>query len=133
MRHGGLEEALLKWFKQARTSAINFDGNILREETVEIAEMLGIENFTASNGWIGHFRARHGICYRQVKGKAASVNPAYIENWVVLLPCIINAYEPRYVYNADELGLISKVQPTKSLSMKGESCHGTKVSKQRRN
>lgn len=65
-RHGQLEEALLKWFKQARTSSINFDGSILQEKALEIADILGIDDFTVSNGWITHFCTRHGIAYRQI-------------------------------------------------------------------
>ncbi|KAM7283587.1 tigger transposable element-derived protein 6-like [Ixodes scapularis] len=126
-----LEDALLKWFKQARASGVNFDGSILREKAMEIADIMGIEDFAASNGWMDRFRVRHGISYRQVNGEAASVNPADIENWISLLPGVVNAYAPRDVYNADELGLFFKVQPTKSPSLKGESCHGGKVSKDR--
>ncbi|KAG0417050.1 hypothetical protein HPB47_005912 [Ixodes persulcatus] len=108
-KHGELEDALLKWFKQARASGVNFDGSILREKVMEIADIMGIEDFAASNGWMDRFRVRHGISYRQVNGEAASVNPADIENWIALLPGIVNAYAPRDVYNADELGLFFKV------------------------
>ncbi|KAK8766565.1 hypothetical protein V5799_006661 [Amblyomma americanum] len=128
-RHGELEEALLKWFKQARASGVNFDGSILREKAMEIAGVLGIDDFTASNGWISRFRARHAIAYRQVNGEAASVNPADIENWISLLPGILNAHDPRDVYNADELGLFFKVQPNKTLCLKGDDCHGGKGKK----
>ncbi|KAK8785987.1 hypothetical protein V5799_007648 [Amblyomma americanum] len=125
-RHGELEEALLKWFKQARASGVNFDGSILRQKAMEIADVLGIDDFTASNGWISRFRARHAIAYRQVNGEAASVNPADIENWISLLPGILNAHDPRDVYKADELGLFFKVQPNKTLCLKGDDFHGGK-------
>ncbi|KAL1484703.1 hypothetical protein MTO96_032422 [Rhipicephalus appendiculatus] len=82
-RHGELEEALLKWFKQARASGVNFDGNVLNEKALEIADVLGIDDFTASNGWISRFRARHGIAYQQQNGEAASVNPADVDNWLL--------------------------------------------------
>ncbi|KAH7979793.1 hypothetical protein HPB49_011088 [Dermacentor silvarum] len=78
--HGELEEALLKWFKQARASGVNFDGSVLKEKALEVADLLGIDDFTASNGWISRFRARHGIAYRQVNGEAASVNLADVAN-----------------------------------------------------
>ncbi|KAM7304477.1 tigger transposable element-derived protein 6-like [Ixodes scapularis] len=96
---------------------------------MEIADIMGIEDFAASNGWMDRIRLRHGISYRQLNGKATSMNPADIENWISLLPGIVNAYAPRDVYNADELGLFFKVQPTKSLNLKGESCHSGKVNK----
>ncbi|KAH7975727.1 hypothetical protein HPB52_004647 [Rhipicephalus sanguineus] len=54
-RHGELEEALLKWFKQARASGVNFDGSVLKEKALDIADVLGINDFTASSGWISRF------------------------------------------------------------------------------
>lgn len=63
---------------------------------------------------MARFRVRHDISYRQVNGEAASVNPAENENWVALLPGIVNTYAPRYIYNTDELGpcgTTTKVQP----------------------
>ncbi|KAH6921440.1 hypothetical protein HPB50_000588 [Hyalomma asiaticum] len=79
-RHGERKEALLKWFKQAWASGINFDGSVLKEKALKVADILGIDDFTASNGWISRFRARHGIAYWQVNGEAASVNLANVRN-----------------------------------------------------
>ncbi|XP_037576660.1 major centromere autoantigen B [Dermacentor silvarum] len=87
--HGELEEALLKWFKQARASGVNFNGSVLKEKALEVVDALGIDDFTTSNGWISRFRARHGIAYRQVNGEAASVNLADVDKWLSLLPTII--------------------------------------------
>lgn len=101
----------------------------LKEKALEVADVLGIDDFSASNGWISRFRARHGITYRQVNGEAASVNLADVGKWLSLLPTRIDSFHPRNVYNANELGLFFRVQPSKSLSMKGESCQGGKVSK----
>jgi hypothetical protein len=39
-------------------------------------------------------------------------------------------YEPRDVYNADEIRLFN-VHPDRTLAYKGESCHGRKHSKER--
>ncbi|KAL1418186.1 hypothetical protein MTO96_026197 [Rhipicephalus appendiculatus] len=54
-KYGNLDDALLTWFKQARAASINFDGSILREKAMEIADRLGITDFAASKGWIDHF------------------------------------------------------------------------------
>lgn len=51
-RHRELEEALLKSFKQARASGVNFDDSVLKKKALEIADVLGIDDFTASNGRI---------------------------------------------------------------------------------
>ncbi|XP_040358278.1 tigger transposable element-derived protein 6 [Ixodes scapularis] len=130
-KHAKLEEALLVWFKQARASCVNIDGGILREKAQEIADRLDIADFTCSNGWVDRFRKRHGISYRAVSGEAASVDPICVEAFKSSLPSIIAEYHPRDVFNADEAGLFFNVQPTKSLSLKGEACHGGKSSKER--
>ncbi|KAL1437462.1 hypothetical protein MTO96_048850 [Rhipicephalus appendiculatus] len=63
-KYGTLDETLLTWFRQARAAGINFDGSILREKAMEVADRLGITDFAASNGWIDRFRKRHGIAYK---------------------------------------------------------------------
>nr|XP_050037916.1 tigger transposable element-derived protein 6-like [Dermacentor andersoni] len=73
-KYGNLDESLLTWFKQARAAGVNFDGSILREKAMEIADRLGISDFAASNGWIDRFRKRLGITYKTVSGETASVN-----------------------------------------------------------
>lgn len=126
-----LDEAVFTWFKQARAGGVNFDGTILREKALEIADKLGIDGFTASNGWIDRFKNRHGITYRTVNGEAASVDIATVDTWKNHVASLIEGYEPRDVFNADEAGLFFRVQPAKTLSLKGEACHGGKCSKER--
>lgn len=110
---------------------VNFERSILREEAMENVDIMGIEDFTASNGWMGPFCFCHGIFQYQANGEAASLNMADIENWVALLPGTVNTYASRDVHDADELGLLFEVQSTKSPSLKRESCHGRKVTKKR--
>jgi hypothetical protein len=43
----------------------------------------------------------------------------------------LEGYEPRDVYNADEMGLFFNVLPDRTLAYKGETCHGGKHSKDR--
>ncbi|KAH7980775.1 hypothetical protein HPB49_019131 [Dermacentor silvarum] len=82
-RHGELEEALLKWFKQVQISGVNFDGSVLKEKALEVAD-LGIDDFTAYNGWISRFRARHGIAYRQANAKGFTTDEMVVQ-WYRLM------------------------------------------------
>lgn len=129
--HVQLDKAVFEWFKQARAAGVNFDGTILREKALEITDKLGIDGFCASNGWIDRFKNRHGLCYRTVNGEAASVDTETVEAWKETVVSIIKDYEPRDIFNADEAGLFFKVQPSKTLSLKGKACHGGKCSKER--
>lgn len=126
-----LDEAVFTWFKQTRAGGVNFDGTILREKALEIADKLGIDGFTASNGWIDRFKNRHGITYRTVNGEAASVDIATVDTWKNHVESLIDGYEPRDVFNANEAGLFFRIQPAKTLSLKGEACRGGKCSKER--
>lgn len=44
---------------------------------------------------------------------------------------ILNSYEPRDVFNVDEMGLFYKELPSKTLAYRGEACTGGKRSKER--
>ena len=49
--------------------------------------------------------------------------------WLESLLSLLEGYEPRDIYNADETGLFFNVLPDRTLGYKGESCHGGKHSK----
>jgi len=95
-----LEENLVEWLHQARSSNIPVNGPILKEKGEQIAKLLKIDDFTASQGWLDRFKHRHGISYRQISGEAD------ISTWSEnVLPKLLAAYSPEDVYNADEFGL----------------------------
>ncbi|KAH7961811.1 hypothetical protein HPB52_012244 [Rhipicephalus sanguineus] len=113
-KYGNLDDTLLTWFKQACAAGINFDGSILHEKAMEIANRLGITDFTVSNGWIDHFRKRHGIAYKtpskssSLKGEACHGGKCSNDRLTVLLyynvdklkPWVIGKYRnPRYFKN----------------------------------
>lgn len=119
VKYGTLDETLLTLFRQACAASINFDGSILREKTIEVADRLGITDFAASNGWIDRFRKRHGIAYKTVSGEAASVSIKTVEDWKSTLSSVIEGHESRNIYNAYETGLFFfRVKPSKLSSLK---------------
>ena len=56
-----IDEALFQWFKETTTKSVPLSGTILIEKAQEFAARLGVNNFTASLGWLGRFKERHGI------------------------------------------------------------------------
>lgn len=126
-----LENMVKEWFVNTRAANLPVDGKLLREKALHIATRLGIDNFTASNGWIDRFKKRHNIVYNTVCGESRSVDGATVEDWKNRLPSLVQEYEPRNIFNADETGLFYNLLPSKTLSFRGESCHGGKHSKQR--
>ncbi|XP_025416874.1 tigger transposable element-derived protein 6-like [Sipha flava] len=95
------------------------------------AEVHGLNDFKASNGWLEKFRKRHNISYKSVCGEASAVDRIAVDDWKKKLPNIIDKYEKRDIFNADETGLFLKVLPNKTKAFKNETCSGGKVSKER--
>ncbi|XP_048006503.1 tigger transposable element-derived protein 4-like [Leguminivora glycinivorella] len=126
-----LENVLVEWLHQARALNLPISGPILCEKARKIAENLQITDFTESNGWIDRFKNRHGIVYRQISGESETVAESDVDTWLTTLPALIQNYEPRDIFNADEFGLFFKLMPDKSYVFKGETCHGGKASKER--
>jgi len=51
-----IEEAVSLWAEQAIHDGITFNGNILQNKAKKLAELMGIRNFLASDGWLFKFR-----------------------------------------------------------------------------
>ena len=66
---------------------------------------------------------------KKLAGESAEVSVESTDAWLESLPSLLEGYEPRDVYNADETGLFFNVLPDRTLAYKGESCHGGKRSK----
>ena len=130
--HTDIEDALLLWFKQARSLGVPVSGPILQLKSRKLASALGHRGFACSTSLLEHFKTRHGIAFRQMSGEAASVTEDMTTDWLgVKLPALLHEYQPVDVFNADETGLFWKCLPDKTLHMKGEHCSGGKKSKER--
>ena len=130
--HTDVEEALLLWFKQARSQGVPVSGPILQLKARELAAALGHRGFRCSTGWLERFKTRHGIAFRQMSGEATSVTNDMTADWLeVKLPALLREYQPVDIFNADKTGLFWKCLPDKTLHMKGEQCSGGKKSKER--
>ena len=117
---------LFTWYQQARTSNIPIDVTTLRKKAKTLAAQLNTDNFSASNGWVSRFKHRHGLVFKKLAGESAEVSVECTDAWLESLPSLLEGYEPRDVYNADETGLFFNVFPHRTLAYKGESCHGGK-------
>ena len=120
---------MYKWFVKVREEGLPISGPILKEKAVKYAEQLGVENFTASNGWFDRWKNRHGIVFKTVCGEAKSCTPDMSASWEeTTLPTILSNYALRDIFNADEIGrLFYKALPDKSLQLKSEKCVGGAV------
>ncbi|GBO43251.1 Tigger transposable element-derived protein 4 [Araneus ventricosus] len=84
MRHEkyvDINEAVLEWFKIVRAKKIPVSGPMIQPKAKELADALGIENFSASNRWRDRFRIWNNIIFRSLCGEAADVDLSLCEYW----------------------------------------------------
>lgn len=130
--HEDLEDALIKWISQARSLNTPLSGSLLLEKADCLAQKLGYSTFKCSNGWLERFKIRHNITFKKVYGESARVTSEMATEWTLtVLPTLLSEYSPDNVFNADETGIFYKCLPDKTFLMKGESCRGGKLSKER--
>jgi hypothetical protein len=129
-----LETILAAWFKQTRTANASIDGLHPKDKALNVADHLGVDSFQASNGWIDCFKKRHNLVYKTMLAESAIVNPERVMDWKSEeLPKIIKVYWPKDIFNVGETGLFYNLQPSKTLTCTGDTCHGVTQSKQRVN
>ncbi len=98
-----LDEALFEWFKIQRAQNVPISGVMLLEKARKFGEQMGIDNFKGSNGFLEKFKERHAIQFRAVSGESSAVDPNVAANWIEnVLPKLIDGYDERDVFNADE-------------------------------
>lgn len=126
-----LNEAVLQWFKCARSKHIPLSGTLIKEKAIQIAEAVGERDFCASNGWLEKFCHRNNIVFKSICGESADIDEEVLTEWKSRLPLICAGYTDRDIYNLDETGLFFRALPTKTLMEKTDEAKGGKQAKQR--
>ena len=92
---------------------------------------MGLDDFSASNGWLESFKKRHDVKASLLSGESADVNEDVVRSWSVRVIDICAGYEPKDVFNVDETGVFFRTLPDRSLVVKGDACKGGKLAKDR--
>ena len=90
-----------------------------------------MKDFSASSGWIDHFKKRYDIVQKKVCGDKANVKENVANDWKENLLSLIEGYSPSNIYNADKTGLFYVLAPDETLCYRDEKCFGGKKSKTR--
>ncbi|KAI5626056.1 hypothetical protein C0J50_14328 [Silurus asotus] len=99
------------------------------EKASILAAKLGHPDFKACQGWLDRFKKRHNIVFKANCGESAAVQR---EKWLkTQMRRILDTYEIRNIFNADETAVFWKCLPDKTKAFRGEACHGGKNSKDR--
>jgi len=64
-----VEEALLRWFSQARSRQLPVSGPLLMEKVNMLAEGLGLTEFRATVGWLECWKERNNIKFKKQHGE----------------------------------------------------------------
>ncbi|KAH8021388.1 hypothetical protein HPB51_015568 [Rhipicephalus microplus] len=126
-----VDKAVFVWFYEQRANRVPLSAKILQQKILNFASILEHDQFRASVGWLGRFKAWHDIMAKAISGEAATVDPVTASLWLLTNKQVLDQYRPCGVYNADETGLFFQLLLSKTLDLKGQKLHGGKHSKQR--
>jgi hypothetical protein len=114
-----LEDVLFAWYHQARALGISVNGSIQRVKFLKMAATMGIENFSASNNWISHFKQLHDLVFEKLAWERAAVDINVTDLWFKRLSEVLEGYEAWDIHNADEMGLFFDCLPDQMLALTG--------------
>ncbi|KAJ8950885.1 hypothetical protein NQ318_011185 [Aromia moschata] len=117
-----IDSLCYEWFSTARSQNVPVSGPLVKAKAKEVAENLGYNYFTASDGWLQKWCRRHCISFKCLSGKAADINKEDVNQFIEKLPPMLNGYQPEGIYDANESGLFFRVLPDKTLALKSEKC-----------
>lgn len=120
-----VDKKTIQFFQEARQKHLPVSGWLLRNAAVTFAAEEGDTVFAGSRGWLRCFQDRHRISFKLLHGESASVDFVGSNKWYSGLPNILQLYELKNIWNADETGLFFKQLPRKSLVFNGKKAKGT--------
>ncbi|KAH8040077.1 hypothetical protein HPB51_009333 [Rhipicephalus microplus] len=83
-KYEDVDAALFRWFREVRAQSIPVSGPMLQQKAKCLGALLGHNDFNPLNGWIQHFKDRHGISCKVVCGESGAVDDESIEVWLRL-------------------------------------------------
>ena len=133
-KYPSVDEATLKWVKQQRDAGVLVRGTEVLNAAKKFAQLQGVEDFKASDGWLYRFKRRHGLSNRKVHGEALDCDESGLDDFRQKFSDLISkeGLLLSQIYNADETGLFYRSTPTNTLASEEEKkIPGRKISKQR--
>jgi hypothetical protein len=108
------------------------NGPILQEKAKQIAAQLGHNDFGGTMAFVDRFKARNKVIFETIHREANTVSMETTSDWInKKLPLLLKDYQPKDIFNGDELGLFYRSLPTKTFKVKGSRCKTGKQSRER--
>jgi len=115
-----LEAALFDWQQSGQTAGIPINGDMIKKAAEYLWQKLPCYNNVPmpswSTGWLHAFKTRHHIKEYKMSGEAKSADLSGGEQRMAEIRDIVQQYETRDIYNADETALYWKMIPERTLA-----------------
>ncbi len=128
-----LEERLYSWFLKKRAQGLLLDRPLLRKKAEEMAKHMNLNtDLKFSSGWLFRWRKRFGIKFKVEHGEKQSADFEAGKKWIdEVLPCLLETYRPKDIYNTDETGVFFRGMARAGMVAAGEKPSGVKAAKDR--
>ena len=78
-----LESRIIRLFEKERKGMLLVGGTQIKDQALKFAnEMQKDLQLKFSDGWLRHFKSRHGLHYKKAHGEAKSADFAAAEEWL---------------------------------------------------
>ena len=125
------------WYSAQCEHDVPISGPILAQKALSLNKKLPNPdmNFTASQGWLEHWKNRHGVHQLTLTGESFSSDAAGSEKFKNEFEQFVltEKLTPGQIYNADETGLFYRMFPSKTLASKTDDLAKGYKKKQRLN
>src|SRR5881275_1514912 len=104
-----LKEALAIWISKALAANKTITGEIIIAKAINFANLLNIEGFTGSSGWLSNFKKRYNIKQYNKHGEAQSgPSEEELDKEREKLQELISNYDIKNVFNCDETKVVGR-------------------------
>ena len=90
-----LNTLVFRWFSLVRLQGFPISGPIMQEKAKQLALLLGIDNFHASDGWLASFKKRNIISLRAISGESGNADISVAETWKNSLQSLCVGYDSK--------------------------------------
>ena len=101
----------------------------MQAKVKQVAAILQLDKFKASNGWLESFRKRHNISFRTLSGEGALLDKGILENCNECFHQILHRYQLHNIWNLNETGLFWSGLPKRRSSIKRRRSQRRQISK----
>ena len=94
------------FFGQVRSRNIPISMHLLQKKAWRFANILGIKEFQASNGWLTTFKIQHNIEFKAICEEEEAIDKDVIKNWSANIEAITDGFGRENIFNADETSFV---------------------------